>query len=93
MKRLSQILLSLQVTEKATRLAEARKYLFRVHPSANKIEIRKAVQQIFGVRVASVRTQRYVGKRRRERTPHYGFRPDWKRAVVTLKPGEKIDLT
>jgi large subunit ribosomal protein L23 len=83
-----------QITEKSTGLAErAGQYFFRVDPRANKLEIKQAVEKMFGVRVAGVNTMRYEGKRKRSRTARYGKRSDWKRAVVTLKAGEKIDLT
>ena len=55
--------------------------------------IKAAVEDLFGVNVEKVNTMRYLGKRKRERTAKYGKRSDWKRAVVTLKEGEKIDLT
>ena len=88
------IVKGIQLTEKATILGETEnKYMFKVHPSANKIEIKKAVEEIFNVSVANVNTMRYQGKRKRERTVRFGKRSDWKRAVVTLKEGDKIDLT
>jgi large subunit ribosomal protein L23 len=83
----------LQVTEKGTALqADQGKYLFRVCPDANKIQIKAAVEAMFGVKVVGVNTMRYEGKRKRERTIRYGKRSDWKRAVVTLAQGEKIDI-
>ena len=64
-----------------------------MHPSASKPEIRDAVQQIFGVRVAKVNTLNRQGKRKRNRrTFTYGKRPDTKRAIVTLVEGDTIDL-
>ena len=82
----------LHITEKGTQLAGLNKYLFKVDPSANKIEIKQAVENFFKVKVLRVNTMNYTGKKRRERTLHYGKKPDWKRAVVTLRAGDKIDL-
>lgn len=94
MKKPGIIIEKLQLTEKATNLAETQnKYFFRVAPTANKLEIKRAVEDIFKVSVASVNTMRYRGKKKRERTWRYGQKSDWKRAVVTLKEGSKIDLT
>ncbi len=82
------------VTEKGTRLSEQEnKYFFKVARDANKIEIKRAVEQMFNVAVASVNTLNCKGKPKRMRSMQYGRRPDWKRAVVTLKDGSKIDLT
>ena len=67
------------------------KYTFRVPLAATKIQIRQAVEQIFKVKVQAVNTMRYEGKlKRMGRTQ--GRRSDWKKAVVTLKPGEAIEL-
>ena len=79
------------VTEKSTALMEQGKYTFRVPLAATKIQIRQAVEQIFKVKVQAVNTMRYEGKMKRlGRTQ--GRRSDWKKAVVTLKPGETIEL-
>lgn len=79
------------VTEKSTALMEQGKYTFRVPLAATKIQIRRAVEQIFKVKVQAVNTMRYEGKlKRMGRTQ--GRRSDWKKAVVTLKPGEAIEL-
>ncbi len=79
------------VTEKSTALMEQGKYTFRVPLAATKIQIRQAVEQIFKVKVQAVNTMRYEGKlKRMGRTQ--GHRSDWKKAVVTLKPGEAIEL-
>lgn len=87
------VIRKIQVTEKGTaQQADSNKYFFEVHPDANKIEIAKAVEDMFGVTVAGVNTQRYQGKRKRERTVRFGRRADWKRAIVTLKDGSKIDM-
>ncbi len=81
------------VSEKSYGLLDEGVYTFIVHPDANKIEIRQAVEAIFGVGVAKVNTLNRKGKRklnRRSRT--FGKRPDLKRAVVTLAEGETIDV-
>ena len=79
------------VTEKSTALMEQGKYTFRVPLAATKIQIRQAVEQIFKVKVQAVNTMRYEGKlKRMGRTQ--GRRSDSKKAVVTLKPGEAIEL-
>lgn len=79
------------VTEKSTALMEQGKYTFRIPLAATKIQIRQAVEQIFKVKVQAVNTMRYEGKlKRMGRTQ--GRRSDWKKAVVTLKPGEAIEL-
>ena len=85
------ILIKPIVTEKSTALMEERKYTFRVPLSATKIQIRQAVEQIFKVKVQAVNTMRYEGKMKRLGRPQ-GRRSDWKKAVVTLKPGETIEL-
>ncbi|MEI6147578.1 MAG: 50S ribosomal protein L23 [bacterium] len=83
---------ALHITEKGTQMAGQNKYLFKVDTTANKLEIKQAVEDFFKVKVVKVNTMNYTGKKRRERTLHYGKKPDWKRAVVTLRAGDKIDL-
>lgn len=93
MKHPGAVIKELQVTEKGTMLAEANnKYFLKVAPTANKIEIKRAVETMFNVKVDSVNTMRYAGKRKRMRSVRFGKRPDWKRAIVTLKEGSKIEL-
>ena len=93
MKNPHDIIKSVQLTEKGTGLMEKEnKYFLTVAPSANKIEIKQAVESAFKVAVAKVNTMNYSGKRKRERTSQFGRRPAWKRAIVTLKEGEKIDF-
>jgi large subunit ribosomal protein L23 len=88
------IVLEVLVTEKGAALtAASNQYLFRVARSAGKIEVKRAVERLFSVSVESVNTMNYLGKKKRGRTWRYGKRPDWKRAVVRLKPGSTIDLT
>jgi large subunit ribosomal protein L23 len=81
------------LTEKATLLSEKHnQYVFRVVPSANKVQIKQAIEKLFGKKVVAVNTCNYAGKKRRQRTAAYGRRAHWKKAIVTLKEGEKIDL-
>jgi len=81
------------VSEKSYGLLDANAYTFIVHPDANKIQIRQAVEAIFDVKVAKVNTLNRNGKRRRNRRSWtYGQRPDTKRAVITLVEGDRIDL-
>jgi large subunit ribosomal protein L23 len=70
---------------------ELNRVTFQVAPDANKIEIRQAVEKVFSVKVASVRTANREGKWKRMGR-FEGRRPGWKKAVVTLKPGHKIEL-
>ncbi len=87
-----QLIQRLQVTEKGALLSEKQnKYLFRVVPSANKIQIKKAVEDFFRVKVVKVNTMNYEGKKRRMRSFKYGRRAHWKRAIVTLASGHKIE--
>ncbi len=80
------------ITEKGTRQRElGNSYLFRVHPSANKIEVGKAVRKIFDVEVTRVRTMNYLGKPKRMGR-FEGKRSDWKKAIVTLKTGQTIEV-
>jgi large subunit ribosomal protein L23 len=81
------------VSEKSYALMEEGVYTFTVDPDASKPQIRDAVQEIFGVKVAKVNTLNRPGKRKRNRrTFTYGRRPDTKRAIVTLVEGDSIDL-
>jgi large subunit ribosomal protein L23 len=80
------------MTEKSMRQKEEQNVVtFKVRPDANKVEIRSAVESVFNVKVASVRTASYEGKLKRMGR-HQGRRPDWKKAVVELQPGHKIEL-
>jgi len=83
-------------TEKIARLQDAEnKYAFEVSRDANKIEIRKAVEKKFDVKVTSIRTMLMPGKMRQQMTRagrFYGKRPDWKKAIVTLAQGDKLEL-
>jgi large subunit ribosomal protein L23 len=80
------------MTEKSMQQKEALNTVaFRVRPDANKVEIRAAVESVFNVKVSAVRTASYEGKLKRMGR-FQGRRADWKKAVVTLAPGHKIDL-
>ncbi len=80
------------LTEKGTLMKEMdNKVLFKVSRSANKIEIKNAVEEIFKVKVDRVTTMNYRGKTKRMGR-YEGKRPDWKKAIVTLKEGDKLDF-
>lgn len=86
------ILIKPVISEKSYGLIDQGVYTFVVRRDANKVQIRQAVEQVFGVKVAGVNTMNRQGKRKRTRTG-FGKRPDTKRAIVTLVKGEKtIDL-
>ncbi len=80
------------MTEKSMRQKEEQNTVtFRVRPDTNKVEIRTAVETVFNVKVAAVRTASFEGKLKRMGR-HEGRRRDWKKAIVTLQPGHKIEL-
>ena len=85
------VLIAPIVTEKSTYLAEDNKYVFRVDRAANKIQIREAVEGMFGVRVVKVNVISQRGRSRRFGR-HRGRTPDWKKAIVTLSSGDRIDV-
>jgi large subunit ribosomal protein L23 len=80
------------VSEKSMKGAPRGKYAFRVNPKANKIEIRSAIEQYYKVKVKAVNTMTVKGKSRRIGRFPEGRTSDWKKAVVTLAPGERIDI-
>ena len=89
----TQIIRNVRLTEKAALLSEGlNKYVFEVAPHANKIEIRKAIEELFGKKVVSVNTSNCAGKQRRKRTAHAGRTANWKKAIVTLAAGERLEL-
>ncbi len=93
MKEPEQIILAPQLSEKSSEQTETlNRYFFRVHPRANKMEIKRAVETLFKVTVQKVNTMNMPGKPKRERSMNYGRTTAWKRAVVTLKQGDSIDL-
>ena len=80
------------VTEKGTIVSEkANQVIFRVRPDASKDKIRLVVEEMFKVTVTQVRTANFIGKERR-RGKTAGRRPDWKKAYVTLKEGDRIEF-
>ncbi len=79
------------ITEKMTMLQEQGKYAFEVAPTANKIQIKAAVETAFNVTVKSVNTMTVKPKKRRV-GKSWGMTPTWKKAIVTLAPGQRLDL-
>lgn len=79
-------------TEKSVRFEKEDKYFFHVAPNANKIQIGQAVEEIYKVKVASVRVMNVPGKLRRVRVA-FGRTSPWKKAIVTLQPGHKIEVS
>lgn len=78
------------VTEKSETIRALEQTLcFRVNPKATKTDIKNAVHKVFGVEVAGVRTASYKGKMKR-RGRYFGYRPDWKKAYVKLRDGQKM---
>jgi large subunit ribosomal protein L23 len=95
MKSAYDVIRRIVVTEKSMRLQAAHnQYFLNVDPRANKQDIRDAVQRLFGVKVEKVNTLRREGKRKRDRSmkAKYGRTSAFKRAIVTLKEGDKIEL-
>ncbi len=93
MSQIYDLVQTVLLTEKATLLAEKHnKYVFRVSPDANKLQIKQAIEILFKKSVVSVNTANYAGKKKRERRADFGRRANWKKAIVTLKEGDKLDL-
>ena len=89
-----EIIKTVRLTEKGTRQAEQHnQYTVVADRRANKPQIKRAVQELFKVKVLAVNTMNVTGKARRQRTAQAGKAPDWKKAIVTLKEGDKIVLT
>jgi large subunit ribosomal protein L23 len=86
-----QVIIRPVVSEKSYALMADGKYTFRVHERAHKVQIAQAIEEIFGVHVASVRTAKVRSKPKR-RGLHAGRSRSWKKAVVKLAPGERIEL-
>jgi large subunit ribosomal protein L23 len=92
MKAVQSIIRRPLITEKGTQQKdENRQYVFEVYRDANKIEIQAAVERLFKVKVLQVRTCNVLGKEKRLGR-RYGKRPDWKKAIVTLKEGDRIEF-
>ena len=93
MRTAEEVLLHPVVSEKSYSLMENGTYVFVVSSDANRAEIRRAVEDVFGVKVVKVNTLNRKGKRRRNRRSNtFGSRADTKRAMVTLHAGDRIDL-
>ena len=88
------ILIRPLMTERAINGADfqKKKYVFKVAVTSNKVQIRRAVEAAFGVKVLNVNTTNVGGKRKRLRSKEQGKRPDWKKAVITLAEGNEINL-
>ncbi|MBI4408878.1 MAG: 50S ribosomal protein L23 [Gemmatimonadetes bacterium] len=91
MRSAREVIIRPVVTERSTEMTERGAYTFLVAKDANKIEIRRAVQELFGVRVQAVRTMNYRGKWRRVGRS-LGRRPAYKKAIVQLAEGSRIDV-
>ncbi len=92
MREAEDIITAPLITEKGSLLAEKyNQVLFKVRPDANKIEVKMAVEELFKVKVVKVRMNRYLGKVRRKGR-NIGRLPQWKKAYVTLKEGNRIDF-
>ncbi len=91
MKAARDIIIKPIVTEKSVSLMEENKYVFRVSLSANKIEIKNAIEEIFKVKVSDVTTMRVSGKKKRMGR-YEGKTSDWKKAIVKLVDGDHIEI-
>ena len=87
------VIKTVRLTEKGTRQQEFNQYTVIAERRANKTQIRRAVEELFKVNVLAVNTMNVSGKYRRQRTAQAGQTSDWKKAVVTLKEGDRISLT
>jgi large subunit ribosomal protein L23 len=85
------ILIEPWITEEATKIAELNKYIFKVAKNAGKREIKKAVEEIYGVAVVSINTVNIPAKKRK-RGAKVGWKSGHKKAIVTVKEGDKIEL-
>ena len=86
-----QVLLAPVVSEKSYSLISENKYSFRVHEKAHKTQIRQAVEEVFDVKVVGVNVVKVQPKPKRRGT-HKGTKPGWKKAIVQLREGDKIDI-
>lgn len=92
MKDIYSVIIKPLITEKSNiLLGDDNKYTFKTNLHANKYEIKTAVEELFKVKVVKVRTSVYRGKKVRVGR-RYGFKADWKKAIVTLKEGNNIEL-
>lgn len=89
----AEVLISPILSEKSVIIKDAEnRYTFRVNPKANKSEIKKAIETLFKVKVTAVRTANLPGKLHKVGR-YEGYRSDWKKAIVSVKAGQKIDMT
>lgn len=86
-----EVLIKPVVSEKTTSLMEENKYTFKVDKNANKIEIKHAVETIFKVDVTDVKTMNVHGKMKRQGKSQ-GLTPDWKKAIVSVKSGQRLPI-
>ena len=87
------IIQNVRLTEKATLLSEKEnKYVFRVAPRANKLQIKAAIEALLKKKVVAVNTCNYAGKSKRNKRADAGRTPHWKKAIITLAEGEKLDF-
>jgi large subunit ribosomal protein L23 len=89
--RLYDVIVRPLITEKATIAAEQNKVVFKISPTANKKDVKDAVEAIFGVKVKAVNTINVEGKEKKFRG-QIGHRKDFRKAIVTLEPGQNIDV-
>ena len=87
----NEVLLAPVVSEKSYSLISDSKYVFRVHPDAHRTQVRQAVEELFGVHVEGVNVLKVQPKPKR-RGLIKGTKPGWKKAIVEVKAGEKIDI-
>ena len=93
MRDIYSVIDTVRLSEKATLLQEANnEYVFKVARNANKLEVKRSVEQLFGVKVTAVRTCNYNGKTKNQRRDNEGKTAQWKKAIVRLKEGDSIDL-
>jgi len=89
----TEILIAPILSEKSVNMKDTEnRYTFQVNPKATKPEIKKAIEAVFKVKVTAVRTANYTGKLHKVGR-HEGYRSDWKKAMVSVKAGQKIDMT
>lgn len=93
MHRSTDIIKTVRLTEKSAAFRGSRnKYVFEVSLLANKVQIRRSIESLFGKKVFSVNTSSHCGKLRRKGSRQQGSSPDWKKAIVTLAEGESLDI-
>lgn len=92
MPHLYEVIRRPHMTERNTELMQEGRYTFEVAPDANKIQIKQAVETAFDVEVVAVNTLNVHRKKRREKTRYRGYRNGWKKAIVTLAPGHRIEI-